>query len=66
MTRMSKGQSTYSLLFPESRHRLEGIAHLLAAGTRDTASLHPPACGEDLAVPGPLIPQCDRGLQKGS
>ena len=38
---MSKGQSTYRLLFPESRHCLEGIAHLLVAGTQNTASLHP-------------------------
>ena len=61
---MSAGQSSYRLLLPERQRRLEGTAHLLAVGTRGTASLHPPACGEDLAMPGPPTPQCDHGLQK--
>lgn len=62
---MSAGQSSYRLLLPERWCRLEGITHLLAVGTRGTASLHPPACGEDLAMPGPPTLQCDHGLQKG-
>ena len=59
------GQSSYRLLLPERQRRLEGIAHLLAVGTQGTASLHPPACGEDLAMPGPPTPQCDSGSAPG-